>query len=221
LSPPSLRTVQADLPHTALQSVVLPRRGLARQRMGCFQAIQPVFGKEGVPPSMMTFAAFDPLLEGCQQPLCPNRRVGPEPHVQGLSGTYSPFGHCRRLVFRRSDHRVSTFLHPFAPPALPGFFATMGALTPGRPALRFPKAHEHRLWRRPGIPAFCHRIFRSFCLQPPTVVPARLWGFLCQAYRTTWLWPPLIRGLCVSWASPLRCRFATTVGRIEFTCITD
>ena len=23
------------------------------------------------------------------------------------------------------------------------------------------------------------------------VVLTRLWGFLCQAYRTTWLWPPL------------------------------
>ena len=33
-------------------------------------------------------------------------------------------------------HVASTFLHPFAPPALPGFVATMGALTPGWPVLR-------------------------------------------------------------------------------------
>src|SRR5215471_21274879 len=33
-TPPSLRTGRADLPHTALQSVVLPARGLTVQRMG-------------------------------------------------------------------------------------------------------------------------------------------------------------------------------------------
>ena len=38
--------------------------------------------------------------------------------------------------FPAFGHPASTFLHPFAPPALPGFLATMGALTPGRPALR-------------------------------------------------------------------------------------
>ena len=135
-----------------------------------------------------------PCFEGCQHPLCPYRQFDPAPLAHELSGASHPFGYCLRFDFCRHGHRVSTFLHPFAPPALPGFFATMGALTPGRPALRFPKAHEHRLCRRPGIPASCHRIFRSFRLQPPTVVPTRLWGFLCRAYRTTSLWPPLIRG---------------------------
>ena len=52
--------------------------------------------------------------------------------------------------------------------------------------------HEHRLWRRPGLHASCHQTFRSFRLQPPTVVPTRFWGFMRQAYRTTLLWPPLI-----------------------------
>src|SRR5215471_19416312 len=33
-TPPSLRTGRADLPHPALQSVVLPARGLTVQRMG-------------------------------------------------------------------------------------------------------------------------------------------------------------------------------------------
>ena len=78
------------------------------------------------------FASFDPLFEGRQHPLCPNPRFDPAPAEQDLSGTYSPLGHCRRFVFRRFGHCVSTFLHPFAPPALPGFFATMGALTPAR-----------------------------------------------------------------------------------------
>jgi hypothetical protein len=53
LGPPSLRTVQAGLPHTALQSVVLPLRGLARQLMGRFQAMQPLFGKEGIGPAIV------------------------------------------------------------------------------------------------------------------------------------------------------------------------
>jgi hypothetical protein len=63
-------------------------------------------------------ASFDPVFEGRQHLLCPNRRFDPAPAEQDLSGTCSPRG------------------HPFALPALPGFFATMGALTPGRPALR-------------------------------------------------------------------------------------
>src|SRR5271156_7184464 len=73
MSPPSLRTVQADFPHTALQSVVLPLRGLTRQRMGCFQAIQPVFGKVGISPALMirssatTFPAL-PFAEDASQP---------------------------------------------------------------------------------------------------------------------------------------------------------
>src|SRR5262249_32033751 len=132
-----------------------------------------------------------PLFEGRQHPLCPDRWFDPGPAAPDLSGTCSLGGHCHRLFFRRFVHRVSTFLHPFAPPALPGFFATMGALTPGRPALRvLIRDNELRLWRRPGLPAFCHRIFRSFRLQPPTVAPTRIWGLRCRAYRTTSLWPP-------------------------------
>jgi hypothetical protein len=40
--------------------------------------------------------------------------------------------HSRRCLSTAFGHNVSTFLHPFAPPALPGFIATMGALTPAR-----------------------------------------------------------------------------------------
>jgi hypothetical protein len=91
-------------------------------------------------------ASFDPVFEGRQHLLCPNRRFDPAPAEQDLSGTCSPRGHCLRLFCRRFGHRVSAFLHPFALPALPGFFATMGALTPGRPALRltreFPTPHR-------------------------------------------------------------------------------
>ena len=51
----------------------------------------------------------------------------------------------------RFGHRESISLHPFAPPALPGFNATTGALTPERPALRL-REHEHRLCYRSGLP---------------------------------------------------------------------
>jgi hypothetical protein len=113
-----------------------------------------------------------------------NRRYGPACGLtsrlgdRGLSDAISlPDVVGRALSFgcvRKLGHNVSTFLHPLAPPALPGFHATMGALTPGRPALRL--THEHRLDRRPGLPVFRHRIFRSFRLQPPVVVPERFWG---------------------------------------------
>src|SRR5271157_1401175 len=138
-------------------------------------------------------ASFDPLFEGCQHPHCPNQWFDPAPTAQDLSGTSSLFRHCLRLFFRRFGHCVSTFLRPLAPPELPGLLATMGALTPGRPALRLPREHEHRLWRRPGLHASCHRTFRSFRLQPPAVVPTRLWVFLRWAYRTTLPWSPFSR----------------------------
>ena len=51
--------------------------------------------------------------------------------------------HSGTSVFAVSpDNFPSTFLHPFAPPALPGFNATMSALTPAWQALRLFE-HEH------------------------------------------------------------------------------
>src|SRR6185436_2847237 len=62
-----------------------------------------------------------------------------------LSRLFSPFGHCRGLLFVRSVGHVSTSLPPLAPSPLRDFTATMDALTPVRPALR--SLHEHRLLR--------------------------------------------------------------------------
>ena len=149
--------------------------------MGRLQAQQPLLGSRS---RMARRAPGDP---GRQQALCPPRRFA------RLSGRASLVG-TRPGRVRRLGHRSSTSLHPFAPPALPGFRATLGALTPGRPALRSPRAQEHRLEKRPGLPASCHRIVRSFRLQPLAVVPTRLWGFLCRAYRTRSLGSPLMRG---------------------------
>src|ERR1700730_17782360 len=58
--PPSLRTGRADLPHPALQSMVLPTRGLARLLIGTLQAEEPMFGKEGIGPRDVVGAAGDP-----------------------------------------------------------------------------------------------------------------------------------------------------------------
>ncbi len=67
-------------------------------------------------------------------------------------------------VVRRGcqDVNASTFLHPFAPPALPGLVARMGALTPVRSVLltgRFRgarnPAHERRHCPRTGLPVSC------------------------------------------------------------------
>ena len=55
----------------------------------------------------------------------------PGPAGLALSGLRS-HRHSRRCALRRRVHRVSTFLRPLAPRALPRFNATMGALTPGR-----------------------------------------------------------------------------------------
>ncbi len=58
----------------------------------------------------------------------------------GLASRHSHwFGFCPALSF------PSTFLHPLAPRALPRFFATTGALTPARTALRtLIRGNEHR-----------------------------------------------------------------------------
>ena len=86
------------------------------------------------------------LFECRQHAFRPDARVCPVALRRRLSGGGSRERHCRRLLsFPWFGHHASIFLHPFAPPALPGFVATMGALTPGQPALRILiRDHEHR-----------------------------------------------------------------------------
>jgi hypothetical protein len=57
---------------------------------------------------------------------------------------FSLFGHCGWFNFQLCSAHVSTFLLPFAPSALPDFYATMKVLTAVRPALRTLSHHEHR-----------------------------------------------------------------------------
>ena len=61
--------------------------------------------------------------------------------IESDSHRLSPCGHSRGWKPFTHNTRTSAFLHPLAPQALPCFFATMGALTPARLALR-------TLWKR-------------------------------------------------------------------------
>jgi len=124
--------------------------------------------------------------------------------------------HCRRCGFLRLRHHVSTFLHPFTPPALPGFHATMGALTPVQRVLRFPWNMNARRTCT-GLPASRHQNFRPFRLQPPLVAS----GSVCFRPELTafCLVHPVCRKRAASWASPLASRLAATTGRIEFVIL--
>jgi hypothetical protein len=162
-----------------------------RTNMGRVQVQQPMREARVTSPRVV------PRVKGRQQPCRPLRRYEPRHVCVDRSGALSPYARYEqsvRVYFRRLELHVSTFLHPFAPPALPGFLATMGALTPARRLFVPLLGAMNSAWNRTGLPVSCHRIFRSFRLQPPTVVPTRFWVFQCQAYRTTLPWSPF-RGL--------------------------
>ena len=111
-----------------------PVGGLTSKRidgasMGRGQVQQPLLEGSGIAPGTI------PHGEGRQQTGDSRQRFEPRHVGVGLSGAVSPdawHGQSHRGVFRRFELHVSTFLHPFAPPELPGFDATMGALTPTR-----------------------------------------------------------------------------------------
>ena len=137
--------------------------------MGRDEGKQPLLGEEGIRPTIViaTVPSLHTMFQCRQHAICPDRRFSPPPASADLSvglsprTTMSPLRHCVRLGFQLPGHLPSTFLRPFAPPALPGFHATMDALTPGWPALRRPRpaqrhqlySHEHRPCYHPGLPA--------------------------------------------------------------------
>jgi hypothetical protein len=104
------------------------------------------------PPDLINqaepYASFHPVSEGLQHALRPHRMFHPSPFLRaGFSRLLSPThaGHSLGACFTQCVHGTSTFLHPFAPRALPRFFATMGALPPVRAALRtLIRGNEHR-----------------------------------------------------------------------------
>jgi hypothetical protein len=92
--------------------------------MGRFQGEVTVRSKERV------YASFHALFERGQHAVGPHCGFGPQPTLQDLSALLSRCRHCRRSCFPWCGLHASIFLRPFAPPALPGFVATMDALTP-------------------------------------------------------------------------------------------
>jgi hypothetical protein len=129
--------------------------------MGIFKAKKPMRPKECVRPALMIlpYASFHPTSQGLQHALRPHRMFHPSPFCQtGFSRLFSPAraGHFPGAFFIRCAHRTSTFLHPFAPRALPRFFATAGALTPAQGALRtLIRGNEHPPC--PGQVSLIHR----------------------------------------------------------------
>jgi hypothetical protein len=120
--------------------------------MGPGQVQQPLLDSpEGDPGTA-------PRGEGRQQPCRPLRRSEPRHVCVGRSGAMSPnprYGQYVGDYFRRLELHVSTSLHPFAPPALPGFVATMGALTPVRRLFVSLSGTMNSAWTRAGLSASC------------------------------------------------------------------
>jgi hypothetical protein len=115
--------------------------------MGRFRAIPPTLDHPG------PLARMAPARRGRRQSIRPRRRFVVAPaRAEGVTGWASPTDTRPGLVCRFGRHD-STSLHPFAPPALPGFVATMDALTPGRSVTPFPGEPGSRLCRHPGLSA--------------------------------------------------------------------
>ncbi len=123
--------------------------------------------------------------------------------------------HSAVVTFCKHAAGGSIFLHPFAPPALPGFSATMGALTPaGRPARVVRNLQQ--------VSLLTPRTVRPFRPQPPLAVPeSRVWfgtPGLPRAGAPESAAPPS-SGRSVTWASPLPSRLATAIGRNRFVIL--
>ena len=182
--------------------------------------LKPRLGKEGIgPPDVLDqavpFAALDPRCEGRQHPRCLHPRFDLRPflvrrhRLTGLSVTYSPLGHCHRAESAGGGHRVSIFLHPFAPPALPGFIATMSAVTPAWGA--WPCGFLCPLAAHAGLLA--SRIPPS----EPSVSNHRPAPMVAFAPNPSAPWASPRSGRV--WASPLDRRLARRYGRIEFVIL--
>ena len=123
-----------------------------------------------------------------------------EPSPQG--------GHLRSGLFPPLGPVHSIFLRPFAPPALPGFHATMDALTPVEPVITVPFPDRSPCFMCSSLPTI-----------PSPTTPRRPWnhrsGF--GPGPTAWHRPRSTpRRAIASWASHVASRLAATTGRIEF-----
>ena len=151
------------------------------------------------------------------------------PTGRGFSGRFSlrvagsDKRHWGRFGFPVSVHSTSTFLHPFAPPALPGFIATMSALTPVRSALRIQYgmmnavlcSAQVSLVRVSSLPS----ILSPTTQHPPAVALTHI-----PSARRACCGPlPAHTSFSMHdrrlWTSPTGCRLARMPGRIEFVIL--
>jgi hypothetical protein len=178
--------------------------------MGVAQAEKPMLGKDGMGCVILDprFGAVSSRSGQMRGSLHDHSWCGNE-SLMGRSGACSPHGQCRRVRSAGRGHRVSIFLHPLAPPALPGFIATTGAPTPARPTdLLASRAcpGEGR-----GLPASCNRP------SEPSVSNHRPAPMAALAPNPS---APSASLACATvWASPLGRRLARRYGRIEFLIV--
>jgi hypothetical protein len=207
--------------------------------MSRVQTIQPV-GRE----VRIRASSTHSMCECRQHAVCPHEPVRPLGNRWGLSGGGSREGHCRRSLVRSFGHSASTFLRPFAPPALPGFLATMDALTPahgpclegastsslpgqttpcpglassGVVRLAPPWTSRRDAFSWSGLPvSFVAPSVHSASNHP---LPSRcvVWGFPPSGLPSI-ASLPMRRVLAdhASWVSPFPSRLTTATGRIEF-----
>jgi hypothetical protein len=193
--------------------------------MGFFQAEQPKSRKVGVRPTLMMinqakpFSSLDTDFQCRQHAVCPDRRFHPGPSRVlfaerkldlGFSGLLSRERHCRWFGFLRWGHFASTFLHSFAPPALPGFLTTTSTLTREQRALRFAVNMNTRRTCS-GLPALRDRTFRP--LESPSTAGRPGLGLFCSRADRLGLVYPVCRARAASWVSPLASRLTTTTSR--------
>ena len=182
---PSLRTGQAGLPHPALQLVIFPRgeRLIAYRSQGRRRILaQRVLACASIP-----FPVWPP-----------DARCRSEPRIRAL-----PRSSLAAIdeVWSETVSGVFTFLRPFAPPALPGFIATMNALPAAKPSLRLPGRSLH----------LSHAPFQSFPLQPHL---HRSVSSIGSPWTVT-------DSSLARQASPFPSRLARCTCRIEFTFVWD
>ena len=120
-------------------------------------------------------------------------------------------GHSRRLGFDLPFRYSSTFLRPFAPSPLRDFTATMDALTPAGPALRFSTSNMNTV----SVPRQVSLIHVSDLPIPPSPNTP-------QALDADFSRYPSSRRVSHSRGSRLHLRYAgspTLTGRIEFLIV--
>ena len=197
------RSGRAGLPHPALQ-LVGSRRGWRKATRTCL-GTYPCRPRRAANPG--------PLVPESASRRADRSPSGAPVHDRGVSAGFSRQGTSGGVCSRSCSGLTSTFLRPFAPPALPGFDATMDALTPVRPALRpVMSGNEHR--------PKTEQVSRIHPPDLPSVPSPTTWCVRPSLYHATLqrgrlprtLWPPV-------WVSPLTSRLTTTPGRIEFVLL--